>query len=171
MVKPKLAADSWSLLKSETESENGRQLFPDSLIMADQLKIQVKNSFAEIPAANEAASLWLAEKQSSPAIDYLANLAIEELVTNCIKYGYDDADEHTITSELELVENELKLTVIDDGHRVNPLELTPPDINLPVEDRPVGGLGIHLLRKMSDRMEYARVEAKNHLTLWKRGSV
>ena len=69
------------------------------------------------------------------------------------------------------MENELKLTVIDDGHLFNPLELTPPDINLPVEARPIGGLGIHLLRKMSDRMEYVRVEAKNHLTLWKRGSV
>jgi anti-sigma regulatory factor (Ser/Thr protein kinase) len=139
--------------------------------MADQLKIQVKNSFAEIPAANEAASNWLAERNASPTIDYLANLAIEELVTNCIKYGYDDANEHTITIELELVGNGLKLTVIDDGHLFNPLELTAPDTSLPVEDRPIGGLGIHLLRKMSDRMEYARVESKNHLTLWKQGSL
>jgi hypothetical protein len=56
--------------------------------------------------------------------------------------------------------------VTDDGRPFNPLELTPPDTNLPVEDRPIGGLGIHLLRKLSDRMEYARIEGKNRLTLW-----
>ena len=139
--------------------------------MADQLKIQIKNSFVEIPAANESVSNWLAERNASPAIDYLANLAIEELVTNCIKYGYDDANEHIIGIELELAGNELKLTVIDDGHLFNPLELTPPDTNLPVEDRPIGGLGVHLLRKMSDRMEYTRVAGKNHLKLWKRAEV
>lgn len=136
--------------------------------MADQFTIQVKNSFAAIPAANEAASGWLADRNASPAIDYLANLAIEELVTNCIKYGYDDADEHTISIELELVGKELKLTVIDDGHLFNPLECVPPDTSLPLEERPVGGLGLHLLRKMSDRMEYNRIQDKNRVTLWKR---
>jgi anti-sigma regulatory factor (Ser/Thr protein kinase) len=136
--------------------------------MADKMAIQVKNSFEEIPAANDAASNWLAVRDAPPAIDYLANLAIEELVTNCIKYGYDDADEHTISIELELVGKELKLTVIDDGHPFNPLDCAPPDTSLALEERPVGGLGLHLLRKMSDRMEYDRVQDKNKVTIWKR---
>jgi anti-sigma regulatory factor (Ser/Thr protein kinase) len=136
--------------------------------MGEKMNIQVRNIFAEIPAANDAASNWLAVRNAPPAIDYLANLAIEELLTNCIKYGYDDADEHTISIELELVGKELKLTVIDDGHLFNPLEVAPPDTSLPLEERPVGGLGLHLLRNMSDRMEYNRVQDKNCVTLWKR---
>ena len=136
--------------------------------MADQLKLMVKNSFAEIPTANEAVSRWMADRDVPPAIDYLANLAIEELVTNCVKYGYNDTREHLIAIELQVVNNEMMLTVTDDGRPFNPLELAPPDTTLPAENRPIGGLGIHLLRQLSDRMEYARVEDKNRLTLWKR---
>ena len=135
--------------------------------MDDLLTLQVKNAFAEIPAANEAASRWLADRNLSPAADYLANLAIEELVTNCIKHGYDDKGEHIIEITLKLSANELVLTVTDDGHWFNPLELPEPDTHLPVEDRPIGGLGIHLLRKMSDRMEYERKGGKNQITLHK----
>jgi len=72
-----------------------------------------------------------------------------------------------VAIELNLSAGELVLTVKDDGHPFNPLESAEPDTSLPVEDRTIGGLGIHLLRKMSDRMEYARVESKNQLTLHK----
>lgn len=135
--------------------------------MEDRLMLRVKSAFSEIPAANEAASRWLADRNVTPAADYLANLAIEELVSNCVKYGYDDAAEHIIEIELKLSAGELVLTVTDDGHPFNPLELPEHDTHLPVEDRPVGGLGIHLLRKMSDRMDYARTDGKNRLTLRK----
>ena len=135
--------------------------------MPGQLNLRVKNAFAEIPAANEAASRWLSARHAPPAADYLANLAIEELVTNCVKYGYDDTREHIIEIELRLSPAELVLTVTDDGHPFNPLELPEPDTRLPVEDRAVGGLGIHLLRKMSDRMEYVRADGKNRLMILK----
>jgi anti-sigma regulatory factor (Ser/Thr protein kinase) len=135
--------------------------------MKDQLTLQVKSAFAEIPAANEAASRWLADRNAPPAADYLANLAIEELVTNCIKYGYDDSAEHIIEIELELSGGELILTVTDDGHPFNPLELPEPNTSASVQDLPIGGLGIHLLRRMSDRMDYVRTDARNRLTLRK----
>jgi len=135
--------------------------------MEDQLTLRVKNALTEIPAANETASRWLQERNVPPAADYLANLAIEELVTNCIKYAYDDAKQHVIEIELKLSAGELVLTVTDDGRPFNPLEAPKPDTSLPVEDLPIGGLGIHLLRRMSDRMEYVRLEQKNQLTLRK----
>jgi anti-sigma regulatory factor (Ser/Thr protein kinase) len=135
--------------------------------MEDQLTLKVKSAFAEIPAANEAASRWLAGRNAPPAADYLANLAIEELVTNCIKYGYDDSAEHLIEIELKLSDAQLEITVTDDGHPFNPLELPEPNTNLPMEERPIGGLGIHLLRKMSDAMDYSRAEGRNRLTLRK----
>ena len=135
--------------------------------MKDHLILRVKSAFAEIPAANEAASRWLADHNVPPAADYLANLAIEELVTNCIKYGYDDSAQHVIEIELELSAGEMILTVTDDGHPFNPLELPAPNTSAPVEDLPIGGLGIHLLRRMSDHMDYARTDGKNRLTLRK----
>lgn len=99
---------------------------------------------------------------------HFCNLVIEELVTNCIKYGYDDdAPGHAIDIELKLSTRELTLTVTDDGRPFNPLELPEPDFNLPVDRRPIGGLGLHLLRRMSDGMEYIRERGKNRVTLRK----
>ncbi|PWU18558.1 MAG: ATP-binding protein [Verrucomicrobia bacterium] len=135
--------------------------------MENCVKLRIKSAFSEIPAANEAASRWLAERAAPAAADYFTNLAIEELVTNCIKYGYDDSAEHFIEVEVKLCPDELVVTVTDDGRPFNPLEAPEPDIALPVADRPVGGLGIHLLRRMSDRMDYARSDGKNLLTLRK----
>src|SRR5690242_20394320 len=97
--------------------------------MGDHLTLRVKNAFAEIPAANATASQWLSERKAPASANYLANLAIEELVTNCIKYGYDDSAEHIIEIELKLTNGELALTVTDDGHPFNPLESPEPDTN------------------------------------------
>src|SRR5262245_57829149 len=102
--------------------------------MEDHLTLRVKSTFAEIAAANETASRWLADRHAPPAADYLANLAIEELVTNCVKYGYDDSAEHIIEIELKLSPAELVLTVTDDGHPFNPLELPERDTNLTLEN-------------------------------------
>lgn len=135
--------------------------------MEDHLTLRVKSAFAAIPAAHEAASRWLADRNVPPDADYLANLAIEELVTNCVKYAYDDPAEHIIEIELKLSACELVLTVTDDGRPFNPLELPERDTRLPAEDLPIGGLGIHLLRKMSERMDYSRTNGKNRLTLRK----
>jgi len=135
--------------------------------MQDHLTLRVKSAFAEIPGANQAASRWLADRNAPRTADYLANLAIEELVTNCIKYGYDDSFEHLIEIELMLTDRELVLKVTDDGRPFNPLQAPEPDTNQAVEDLTIGGLGIHLLRKMSDLMEYARIDGKNQVTLRK----
>ncbi len=127
----------------------------------------VANNFDALPAAMAGLSRWLEEQSVAPAASYLASLALEELVTNCIKYGYDDTAAHVIQIHLQLAGGEMIMTVEDDGHPFNPLEQAEPDTNLPIEERPIGGLGIHMLRKMSDRMEYVRENGKNRVTLHK----
>jgi len=136
--------------------------------MATHLTLHVKNAASEIPGATAVVTRWLAEHHGPPAADYFACLAIEELVTNCIKYGYADAHEHRIAIELKYTVGELTMIVTDDGQRFNPLDRPEPDVNLPVEDRPIGGLGIHLLRKMADHIDYAWVNGHNRLTLHKK---
>src|ERR1041384_3811942 len=140
--------------------------------MADELTLQIQASLSTVHSANETVSRWLAERNAPPEVHYLANLAVEELVTNCIKYGYEDAGDHIIEIKLRISGKELVLTVTDDGRPFNPLELPGPDTHLPIQDRPIGGLGIHLLRRMSDRMDYVRAAGRNSVTLHKsmRGS-
>jgi len=135
--------------------------------MAPRLHIQLANDFSEIPGANDAATAWLEEHSVPMAAAYLANLAIEELATNCIKYGYADAARHLIHIELSLPPGELVITVTDDGEPFDPVRQSAPDTTLPIEERPIGGLGLHLLRQMSDDFAYARIDGHNRVTLRK----
>jgi len=136
--------------------------------MPETFNLRVVNTVEAIPPASEAAEAWLAERQVAPNVVFLVTLAIEELVTNCIKYGYDDADAHTIDIELSVDASKLTMVVADDGHPFNPLAATPPDLSLAIEDRPIGGLGIHMLRELTDEMTYERRDGANRVTLIKR---
>jgi serine/threonine-protein kinase RsbW len=96
------------------------------------------------------------------------NLVIEEAFTNIVSYGYDDNNKHTIELCFEKYTEELKIKIIDDGHEYDPTLKAEPDITLKAEERPVGGLGIYLIRQIMDYVEYRRIENKNCLILTKR---
>lgn len=134
------------------------------------LTLQVPGTIDAILPATVQAEAWLVEQQVSFEAMYLVSLAIEELVTNCIKYGYQDSNNHTIDFLLSVSEGTLRLDVIDDGSPFNPLEATRPDLSLPPEKRPIGGLGLHLLRELADEMNYERKDGTNRLRLTKRMS-
>lgn len=136
--------------------------------MGESLTIEVRNTQDAIAPATEEAERWLEAHEVSPRTIYLALLAIEELVTNCIHYGYDDTAEHTIRLEFGLADGALTMEVTDDGHEFDPVNAPEPDFSLELEDRPVGGLGIHMLRKLADEMTYERVDGKNRVRLVKR---
>jgi anti-sigma regulatory factor (Ser/Thr protein kinase) len=134
------------------------------------LTLQVPGTVDAIHPATVQAEAWLVEQQVSFEAMYLVSLAIEELVTNCIKYGYKDSNSHTIDFLLRVDGQILRLEVIDDGSPFNPLEAPRPDLSLPPEQRPIGGLGLHLLRELADEMRYERRDGTNRLSLTKRMS-
>ena len=100
-----------------------------------------------------------------PALVFKANLVLEELTLNINNYGGNDGIrqiEITLNSETD----RLIIEVIDDGSPFDPTtDATLPDTNAPIEDRPVGGLGLHLVRTMMDEMQYKREQGKNHVIL------
>jgi len=130
--------------------------------------LHVRSAIEAIAPASERAESWLAEQQVSADVAYLASLAIEELVTNCIKYGYDESNDHTVKVVLSVDDGALRIEVIDDGRAFNPLAVPAPDLSLAMADRPIGGLGIHLLRKLADDVTYERRDGTNRLMLTKR---
>jgi serine/threonine-protein kinase RsbW len=93
-------------------------------------------------------------------------LAAEEVLTNLMKYGHDDAAEHWVRVRVARVDDEAILEFTDDGRPFDPLTAKPPDLTDP--ERSVGGLGIHLVRALVDAAEYARLGSENVLTLRKR---
>ena len=103
---------------------------------------------------------------SMPLI-FSLNLVLEEALTNTISYGYDDEIQHTIEIHFTKSGDQLSITIIDDGHEYDPTLKADPDITLPAEDRQVGGLGIFLIKKTMDTVEYHRKENRNYLILTK----
>ncbi len=81
-----------------------------------------------------------------------ADLALEEHLTNVIKYAYDDGLEHDILVRFNLERAQLIIEVEDDGRPFNPLQAPEADTSIPLDQRPVGGLGIHLIRRFMDRL-------------------
>jgi anti-sigma regulatory factor (Ser/Thr protein kinase) len=95
------------------------------------------------------------------------NLLLDEFVSNVIKYGYDDAREHRIQVTMELEGRRLTIRIEDDGKAFNPLEAPAPDLDLPIEERPIGGLGILIARTLADSLDYRREGDRNILTISK----
>jgi len=95
------------------------------------------------------------------------NLALEEAVSNVIFYAFDDEKEHDIKIVISLENKILSIEIIDDGKPFDPTARKEPDVSLPAEDRPIGGLGIFLIRKMMDNVTYTRHNNLNTLTLLK----
>lgn len=104
---------------------------------------------------------FLEKRGCNPKVCYRISLAFEEMVTNIIKYGYDDEDPHTIACRLEDDGSHISLSIKDDGHMFDPCSvLNEVDIHVPLEQRKVGGLGIFMVHSMCDVFHYVRQD--NH---------
>jgi anti-sigma regulatory factor (Ser/Thr protein kinase) len=95
------------------------------------------------------------------------NLVLDEVITNIIDYGYDDQAEHEIRVTMAVEGDRLTIEVEDDARPFDPLKAAPPDLDLPLEERPVGGLGIHIMRSLMDAVEHQRRNDRNVLTMQK----
>jgi serine/threonine-protein kinase RsbW len=96
------------------------------------------------------------------------NLALDELFTNIISYGFNDRSEHTIQVRIAADDGTLTITVEDDGVPFNPIERSEPRLPATIEDCNIGGLGIYLIKNLMDDIRYRRNRDKNVLTLKKR---
>ncbi len=126
---------------------------------------QFGNNFESLNRVTEEALHFLAERGLSPRAINLAHLAIEEMATNTIKYGYDDTRSHQILLRIQMEPGSVEVVLEDDAHEFNPLEAPPPDLDLPIEDRKPGGMGIHLIRNLAAQMGYQRHAGRNRVNV------
>lgn len=98
---------------------------------------------------------------------FQVKLAVEEIFVNIVSYGYEDDEEHVIDVEIYIEDGFLVVSVIDDGLHFNPLLVEPPALDIPIEERRTGGLGIYLTKKFMDGLVYYRCEGKNRLIIKK----
>ena len=96
------------------------------------------------------------------------NLALEEAVTNVILYAYPEGSDGLVDIEAVMSKDKLKFIISDSGQAFDPTAAPEADVTLGVEDRPIGGLGIYLVRNIMDTVSYERADGKNVLTLTKK---
>ena len=128
----------------------------------------IENQIGELSFLAEKIEKIAEEWELSPAVAMNMNLVIEEALSNIIFYAFTDKNKHEIKVSVSVDKNILTIKITDDGIPFNPLKHEQPDITLPAEERPVGGLGIFLMSQIMDKMHYNRKENENILTLKKK---
>ena len=96
------------------------------------------------------------------------NLILDELFSNIVCCGFRDMGDHWVEIAISRRGNVLTLCVRDDGIPFNPSTAAPMDMKCPLEDRRIGGIGIHLVKNLSDKMTYRRSKDRNIITLKKK---
>ena len=134
------------------------------------LRLVLKNDSFELERLAEAFDDFADRHQVSEPARFQLQLCLEEMVLNVINYGFDDDAEHEIHVDFDFQIDSRTITVniLDDGRRFDPLSEVPePDIEAKLEDRTVGGLGVHFVRTFMDDADYRHEGGKNRLTLTK----
>ncbi len=138
--------------------------------MSAKLSLKMGFEAADLPRIQAAIGEFSREQDWPPDIEFQVDLVLEELVLNVVNHG-NGGGEGEIKIELVSDEEAVTIQIIDDGRPFDPLTDAPePDTESSIEDRAVGGLGIHLVRTMMDEVSYRREENKNHIRLVKRRS-
>jgi len=136
--------------------------------MTEEVEIKLHNKLSELRRFNQTLMEFGQHHGLAPTVVHDLNLALEEILTNIISYGYTDSQEHEIRVRLSVRPGEVKAEVEDDGQSFNPLAAPEPNTAKALEERTIGGLGIHLVRTLMDGVEYKRQADRNILTITKK---
>ncbi len=136
--------------------------------MASELKLSLRNDHAEMDRLLRSFETFAEENALPPGARSTFHMALDEMVSNTIKYGYDDDGEHQIDVLLSVRDGSIVAEIIDDGHEFDPLSRDEPDTSLGIDERSIGGLGVHLVKEMTDEQVYSRRDGRNHLVLKKK---
>lgn len=127
------------------------------------------NQLTAIPTVQTAFAQYISQWARAKPLIPKFNLALDDLLNNVVQYAFpNDPTEHHIEVEGEVRGEWIVLTITDDGIPFNPLTVEAPDLSLPLHEREMGGLGVHLVRSMFDEVSYHRTVGHNALTVKKK---
>jgi len=131
------------------------------------LRLSLVNRLEEIGRIHESFNAFSEAHGVPTPIRRQINLVLDELLSNVISYAFEDDEEREIDVRIELSSGRLAVTIADDGIPFNPFSGAPPDTSLSLEERALGGLGIHVVRKVMDEVSYNRRTDRNVVILVK----
>ena len=132
---------------------------------SETIVVELKNNLPEIQRLAHLADDFGRRHRLNAETSHNVKVGLDEILTNIISYAYDDAREHIIVIRLSLDQEKWTVEVEDDGRPFNPLNAPEPDTKQLLGERPIGGLGIHLVRKLIDELEYRRQNDRNILVM------
>ena len=132
-----------------------------------QRSLTLPNDINTIPQLNEFIDTVCEELEIDMALAMSLNLAMEEAVVNVMDYAYPAGTEGEVNIEAIADETQLHFIISDSGKPFDPTAKEEVDTTLSAEERPIGGLGIHLIRQLMDDISYERKDDKNILRLSK----
>ncbi len=127
-------------------------------------EIEISSDLNELPRLVEFVDGFVEANELSARIAMQLTLAFEELVTNVIQHGYADTS-GPIHLRLERAGDRLHAALIDRAPAYDPFSTAEPDLDSSVEERTVGGLGVHLVREFADEFGYERIAGENRVKI------
>lgn len=134
--------------------------------MSETLSLKVVPELDQLERIAAAVEDFAERDDWPPDLTFKVNLALDELSVNVVNHGGGASE---IEVSLASDANEVRVEIADDGKPFDPLNEAPePDVGAPLEERPIGGLGVYLVREMMDELHYSREDGKNRLAMVKR---
>jgi serine/threonine-protein kinase RsbW len=126
--------------------------------------LAVQGTVTGVRDAVDALEAWSGRERVSEAASRRMLIALDEILSNVVRHAVQD---ETVLIEMVLTRDgdHVQVEVVDDARPFNPLLVPPPDTTSPLETREPGGLGIALVRSLTDEVRYERREERNRLTM------
>jgi len=121
-----------------------------------RITLHFSNNAEEAPRVSRRLEHFLHDKAIPDTITNRILLCVDELITNIIAHAYNDKQEHAVSLECRIYDDFIELELRDDGVFFDPTSQNRPNLALSVDDRDIGGLGIHLVMTLMDKVEYHR---------------
>lgn len=132
------------------------------------MNVTLSNDLADLPRLAAAVADFSAQHRLSPHDGFELELVLEEIFTNIVSYAFPERGRHAVELHLELDAGGVMAEILDAGRPFDPLDVAPPDLAADIEHRPIGGLGIHFVRTLTEDLAYERRAGINHLSFRKR---
>lgn len=131
------------------------------------VRIELQNSIEELATAISALEEFAVSSHLDEAAAQAAEVVLDEMLSNIIRYGQVGPGLDPIILELYLDAGSLVICISDCGMPYNPFDRPPPDLDLPLEEREPGGLGVHLVKNLMDQCDYEYRDERNVVTMRK----
>jgi anti-sigma regulatory factor (Ser/Thr protein kinase) len=136
---------------------------------SNTLELTANSRIEELSGIAEQTAAFLEKVGCGPNTVFAIQFALEELFANIVSYAFVDDDAgpgtHSVAIRLEQDPAGFTLTLEDDGTSFDPLSAPIPDTSLPIDQRPIGGLGLFITQRLASSVQYRRTDGRNRVTV------